>query len=268
MAKLQLLLCAATAAAAAPLLPVKIVTGTPNPTPTLSIAVRPNPRREPAPLAGPASLAPLAGRCFATLSGIYTFELCAFANVTQRETHGGAASFFGILGVWRGWLPPAGAPARFATQVYDDGQDCPGAKRRVTHVGFACGPSDAPPRLLDAREPATCEYTLTLSCAEACGEGALLASAPTIAPPPEAAAAAVAGGGSGSRAFGHHSRRWRRSSSSPLGAVRRVKLEAYAQAAREPHLDLVLDQALALAEPCFYLLDHGITSTRGAFSAG
>ena len=67
--------------------------------------------------------------------------------------HGGVASFFGILRVLRGWLPPAVAPSRFATQVYDDGQDCPGAKRRVTHVGIACGPADAPPRLLDAREP-------------------------------------------------------------------------------------------------------------------
>lgn len=176
LASTMLSLCAlllALSVASGERIAIKIVTGTPNPTPTPAGAARPVPRREPREVSGPSSLAHLAGRCFSHSQGTYTYELCLYRNVTQRETHGGYGAWYGILGLWSEWLPATGTPSTYHQQKYDDGTDCPNTKRRFMHVAVTCGTEY---KLSNAREPATCEYSIDLACPEACAKDALLAT--------------------------------------------------------------------------------------------
>lgn len=164
-------------------LPIKITTGTPNPTPTPVKATPPEPRRVADPLTGPVVLQSLDGQCFRTNQGAYTYELCPFRNVTQRESSGAHNTFWGILGLWGAWSPPSGTPLTYSVQEYNDGTDCAG-KRRFTHVTVSCGPEY---KVADAREPKTCEYALNFQCPEACADGALEATATLSADSPSTA---------------------------------------------------------------------------------
>lgn len=157
-----LLLAAACAAAAAqPRTAIKLVPGTPTPSSPVTATATPTARRDPHPASAAPALLALSGRCFSATVGAYSYELCPFRNVTQRESNGAWNAFFGILGVFGSWPTVDGGARYAAAQRYDDGTDCSLVKRRHTQVTLACDAGGLY-RLTDIREPLTCEYSMTL----------------------------------------------------------------------------------------------------------
>ena len=197
---------------------VTLVRSTPAPPATPTPVPRPVPWREPAALpASPRSLLPLAARCIEATFARYTYAVCPFHNVSQRDT---AAHY--LLGVFEGVDRAAaaggggGGSSSIGSLRFTDGCSCGGKRRRAT-VSLVCGRADA---LLDVTEAPTCDYALTLASPEACAHqdevDEAAAAAATVAvvarspapeeegeePPPSAAAicAAAAGGGTGDAA--------------------------------------------------------------------
>ena len=202
-------------------LPIRIVTGTPQPTAIAGRAPLPAPRRVPSPVPPGDALAALDGRCFSLTQGGYSYEVCPWRNVTQRNAEGSVHALLHVLlGIWGApEALPAAAPRAAATvatiggavalpptsaaptavaaaavatvtrlQRYDDGCICIGAKRRTTLVSWVCGESH---RVTEAREPVTCEYALSISAPEACEAAAtpaveevLVGGAPTAGTSP------------------------------------------------------------------------------------
>ena len=146
--------------------PVKVVRTTPSPPATPTPLPRPVPWRQPAPLPdGPLTLLPLAARCVEATFGRYTYEVCPFHNVSQRDS-----SYHYLLGLWEAPATPSPAPAGASSAaattalLFTDGCSCGGKRRRAT-VALACGRAHA---VLDVVEAPTCEYALTLAAPEAC----------------------------------------------------------------------------------------------------
>lgn len=167
--------------------------------------------REPAALAAsavPAALAALSGLCFgldSTPSHRYSYEFCPFRNVSQREQPQTWSSFYGLLGLWEGWVPPAnGTAEQQLVGLYSDGTECGMAKqRRVARVQWLCSRGGAYV-LKGVQEPRQCEYRLTFASPEACSlvpssapqqsaaSGAPSGSLPPSSAPPDGGAAAAA----------------------------------------------------------------------------
>lgn len=146
---------------------VKLVRATPAPPATPTPVARPVAFRSPAALpAGPRALLPLAERCILGVFGRYTYEVCPFKNISQRDT-----SFHYFLGIWGGWKEDENSmgsgtskAAVGARMQFSDGCTC-GGKRRQAVLTLTCGKDSI---LLDVSESPTCEYSLTLSSPEAC----------------------------------------------------------------------------------------------------
>jgi len=89
----------------------KAIEGTPRPKPTpvpSPTPVTPVPHRDPVPTHGPRALVKELGEtCYSLRQSTYKYELCPFHNITQLSvgatTTWGAAPFYGILGLFRGW---------------------------------------------------------------------------------------------------------------------------------------------------------------------
>lgn len=145
---------------------VKLVHGAPsNPTPTASSArTPPAAHRQPKSTSGPDAFRSLQGTCFSIDLDAYSYHVCPFANVTQKQISSSWTSFWGILGIWDEWNSINNT---YTTMSYTDGTDC-GSKRRQAAVEFMCSGPGGGYAIKSVSEPKTCEYHLLLACPQAC----------------------------------------------------------------------------------------------------
>ena len=118
----------------------------------------------------------LEGRCFSLTSGVFVYEFCPFANVTQRDAETGPLIKPGaepaqarLLGAFAA-LPRDAFPRRME---FEGGELCGDTPRRAS-VALACADA-ADDRLVAEAEPTMCAYTLEFATNLAC-DGAHAAS--------------------------------------------------------------------------------------------
>jgi protein kinase C substrate 80K-H len=110
--------------------------------------------------------APLKGQCFELNVAQYIYKLCLFDRATQKDKNGYSET---TLGNWRKWAGPESD--KYSAQLYDKGQSCWNGPERSTHVEIVCGEET---RLMEANEPAKCEYRFVLESPAACTDPAKL----------------------------------------------------------------------------------------------
>ena len=110
--------------------------------------------------------AALKGQCFDLDENQYTYRLCMFDKTTQkdRNSHHDVS-----LGYWNSWAGPESD--KYSVQKYDRGQSCWNGPERSTMVEIKCGEET---KLLEASEPAKCEYKFVISSPAACQDPAKL----------------------------------------------------------------------------------------------
>uniref|UniRef100_A0A0N5ADW0 Glucosidase 2 subunit beta n=1 Tax=Syphacia muris TaxID=451379 RepID=A0A0N5ADW0_9BILA len=104
--------------------------------------------------------ASLKGSCFEMDEGQYVYRLCLFDKAIQKDRNSQAET---SLGTWRQW---SGKDSnKYTEQQYDKGQQCWNGPERSTKVVVECGEETA---LVEATEPAKCEYKFVLTSPAAC----------------------------------------------------------------------------------------------------
>ena len=101
---------------------------------------------------------PLHGKCFSVPSAQYTYELCPFDKVTQKE----GTRVVARLGSWVDDSWEEGN----ARMVYKNGDRCWNGPARSTTVTLECG---LEPAVHTVSEPEMCKYAMTFTTAAACG---------------------------------------------------------------------------------------------------
>ncbi|KAL7855689.1 hypothetical protein AOLI_G00192930 [Acnodon oligacanthus] len=101
----------------------------------------------------------LLGRCVQMAVSEYTYMLCPFSQVTQKNNVGSEV----MLGKWGGWHGPPDSPYR--QMRYDDGEACWQGPNRSTVVSLVCGTETD---LKSVKEPSKCLYTMELQTPAAC----------------------------------------------------------------------------------------------------
>ncbi|VDD92094.1 unnamed protein product [Enterobius vermicularis] len=104
--------------------------------------------------------ASLKGNCFEMDESQYTYRLCLFDKAIQKERNGAIEI---NLGSWHEWS--GGATDKYSEQTYNKGQQCWNGPERSTKVILECGEGTA---LVEASEPARCEYRFVLTSPAAC----------------------------------------------------------------------------------------------------
>ena len=105
-----------------------------------------------------AALFALNGRCFDSLLGTTSYQVCPFQNVTQ---HQGSGETF-TLGMWHGWKDHA---ADSLEMEYQRGSRCWQGPLREARVKLVCGVAN---QVLSVYEPSVCTYYLTFSTPAVC----------------------------------------------------------------------------------------------------
>ncbi|VDO25804.1 unnamed protein product [Heligmosomoides polygyrus] len=104
--------------------------------------------------------AALKGKCFDLNEKQYTYTLCMFERTTQKDKSGYGETG---LGNWKEW---SGLTERkYSKQSYKDGQQCWNGPQRSTEVEIQCGETS---ELVEATEPAKCEYYFVFRTPAAC----------------------------------------------------------------------------------------------------
>jgi len=133
---------------------------------------------------------PLKARCFRTETSDYVYELCPFANVTQREkraSHGRKTK----LGTWAGWQPRADFAEMLAGIVapafewirhpqvmhFDKGAKIWRGGHRSVVVDVRCGKANT---MFSVQEPSIGTYALRLDTPAACNPAHLGAGEPQM----------------------------------------------------------------------------------------
>lgn len=105
----------------------------------------------------PALLA-LYGRCFSTLLGTTSYQICPFQNITQHQQTGNMY----ILGTWRGWKDNN---LHSLEMEYAEGTACWQGPKRETRVKLFCGAAN---EVLSVAEPSTCSYIIKVKTPAVC----------------------------------------------------------------------------------------------------
>uniref|UniRef100_A0A3Q3IVA3 Glucosidase 2 subunit beta n=1 Tax=Monopterus albus TaxID=43700 RepID=A0A3Q3IVA3_MONAL len=101
----------------------------------------------------------LSSQCYKLKVYEYTYTLCPFNHVTQRNTAGTEVS----LGKWGMW---AGTPEnQYSQMVYENGEPCWQGGSRSTTVTLTCGTETS---LLSVKEPSKCQYITDFQTPVAC----------------------------------------------------------------------------------------------------
>ncbi|GBG29616.1 Glucosidase 2 subunit beta [Hondaea fermentalgiana] len=91
-------------------------------------------------------------KCFSSTADKYKYEICMYKQAKQDKVN---------LGEWSGFLE--GSNDR--TFKFTKGQRCWNGPERSLTVHATCGPEE---RIIDVREPSTCEYVMTFTSPAAC----------------------------------------------------------------------------------------------------
>lgn len=100
--------------------------------------------------------AALKGECFEFTDREYTYKLCPFDRVTQRQKSGGSET---ALGNWGQWVDG------YNKMKYTGGQGCWNGPARSTLVRMSCGRENL---LLSVSEPSRCEYEMEFKTPALC----------------------------------------------------------------------------------------------------
>ncbi|KAL7076119.1 hypothetical protein ACQ4LE_004340 [Meloidogyne hapla] len=104
--------------------------------------------------------APLKGQCAELTTTQYTYKICLFDRTIQKDRNGHNEV---DLGHWGNWSGPE--INKFSLQKYEHGQSCWNGPERSTLVELVCG---AELELVEASEPAKCEYKFLVRAPAAC----------------------------------------------------------------------------------------------------
>ena len=99
----------------------------------------------------------LANKCLTHQSKEYTYEVCMFKHVSQKDRHGHATS----LGSFMKWADD------WKVQKYEAGTVCPGGPARTTSVIVECTDRDVD-EIVRVEEPSRCTYEITVKTPSAC----------------------------------------------------------------------------------------------------
>uniref|UniRef100_A0A3B4U897 Glucosidase 2 subunit beta n=1 Tax=Seriola dumerili TaxID=41447 RepID=A0A3B4U897_SERDU len=101
----------------------------------------------------------LNGQCYKLKVYEYTYTLCPFNQVTQKNTAGTEVS----LGKWGMWV---GTPKnQYSQMVYENGEPCWQGGSRSATVTLTCGTETA---LRSVKEPSKCQYIMDFQTPVAC----------------------------------------------------------------------------------------------------
>uniref|UniRef100_A0AC35U0V9 Glucosidase 2 subunit beta n=1 Tax=Rhabditophanes sp. KR3021 TaxID=114890 RepID=A0AC35U0V9_9BILA len=106
------------------------------------------------------SWGPLYKKCFEYKQKQYVYKLCLFDKTSQKDSNGYSET---SLGNWENWSTTSSVP--HTLQSYTHGQGCWNGPDRSTKVVIECGNET---ELVDASEPAKCEYQFTLVTPAVC----------------------------------------------------------------------------------------------------
>lgn len=96
--------------------------------------------------------APLYHQCYEYTDREYTYKLCMFQKITQRNKNGGHET---SLGEWEKW--DGGSGTQYSVMKYSNGEKCWNGPNRSTVVSLKCGVEEV---ILSAGEPNRCEYAM------------------------------------------------------------------------------------------------------------
>ena len=105
--------------------------------------------------------APLYHQCYEFTDREYTYKLCAFQKITQRNKNGGSET---SLGEWDKWDGQS-TTSLYTTMRYSNGEKCWNGPNRSTVVTLSCGVEE---KVLSAGEPNKCEYAMEFSTPAFC----------------------------------------------------------------------------------------------------
>lgn len=108
----------------------------------------------PTAIPGPAAMRSILGKCkrFQTKDGT-TYEFCGFRSVKQILPHGSH-----YTGFWGKWITEeVGGKKKFVSQLYSNGENCPGFGNRQTTVSFQCKKDAKEIEFVSMDEPDPCK---------------------------------------------------------------------------------------------------------------
>lgn len=107
--------------------------------------------------------APILDQCFDYEEREYTYQICMFKTARQIPKGGGGGEI--TLGYWDSWFGPK--ENKYLSMKYTNGATCWNGPARSLTVTLECSVEQ---KLIDAREPSRCEYTVTFQTPLACDE--------------------------------------------------------------------------------------------------
>ncbi|RKP35061.1 glucosidase II beta subunit-like-domain-containing protein [Dimargaris cristalligena] len=107
----------------------------------------------------------IANECLRIDSGTFTYTVCLYGTVTQRDRNAYHTVTIGNFQHWGISTNDPSDPRFYREQLYGGGQQCWGGPQRSAHVFFECGAEN---KLLEVSEPSTCEYHLKVMSPAAC----------------------------------------------------------------------------------------------------
>ncbi|KAJ1911616.1 hypothetical protein IWQ60_010056 [Tieghemiomyces parasiticus] len=108
---------------------------------------------------------PVTDECYSMDVSSFTYKICLFGSVTQRDKNAYHVVSLGDFAHWGVTTNDPKDPKFYAEQLYSDGQQCWDGPKRSAKVFFSCGPDN---RLVEVSEPAKCEYQLKMQTPAMC----------------------------------------------------------------------------------------------------
>lgn len=122
----------------------------------------------PTAITGPQQLRPIVGKChyFLATDGSQKFEFCAFRSVRQILLSNYRSV---VTGHWKGWKTETeGGKTKYVSQLYDNGDECPGFGKRETVVEYTCKKEAKGLELVSLAEYDVCKYKMVLALPQWC----------------------------------------------------------------------------------------------------